>query len=225
VDFLTFSRQKISLSSSPFFLAQGAHTMDTIYPEASVHGRFQPPHNGHLEYILEAKRRCEFLWVGIVRYNIRESLPSPVAPHRAQRMANPLTYFERVQIITEMLLDAGIPRHEFSCTPFPIDEPELLPDFMSKSIPCFTTIYEPWNREKIARLEQLGYQVVVLYERTKTAKIFEGQVIRENILSGQSDWEKMVPAATVKAVSRLNLKARLAKLANGGQNGKVENKL
>lgn len=188
--------------------------MDKIYPEASVHGRFQPPHNGHLEYILTAKRRCEFLWIGLARHNIRDLLPCTTAPHRADRMANPLTYFERVQIMTGMMRDAHVPRSEFACTPFPIDEPDILPDFMSKSIPCFTTIVGPWNREKIARLEQLGYKVVVLFEYTEEKRPFEGRVIRNIILSGESDWEKMVPAATIRAVHHLNLSARLAELTN-----------
>src|SRR5438045_3217769 len=110
--------------------------MEAIYEEGCIHGRFQPPHNGHLEYILEAKRRCEFLWIGITSYNIRKLYLMDAAPHRAQRAANPLTYFERVQIITEMLIDAGLARSEFACTPFPIEQPEELPSFLSTTIPC-----------------------------------------------------------------------------------------
>ena len=45
-----------------------------IYEQGSVHGRFQPPHNGHLEYILAAKVQVKFLWIGIARYDIRENL-------------------------------------------------------------------------------------------------------------------------------------------------------
>jgi cytidyltransferase-like protein len=184
--------------------------MNMIYPEGSVNGRFQPPHNGHLEYILAAKSQCRFLWVGITRYDIRDRIPSPVDPHREYQISNPLTYFERVQIITDMLLEANVPRGEFACTPFPIDDPGILPDFMSTSIPCFTTIFDRWNREKVARLENLGYKVIVLYERAE--KALEGTAIRNLMLSGSLEWEKMVPPATVRAVHHLNLLARLAQI-------------
>jgi nicotinamide mononucleotide adenylyltransferase len=33
-----------------------------------VHGRFQPFHNGHLEYVLSAKQKCDFLYVGIAMW-------------------------------------------------------------------------------------------------------------------------------------------------------------
>jgi nicotinamide mononucleotide adenylyltransferase len=184
--------------------------MATIYPEALVHGRFQPPHNAHLEYMLAAKLRCEFLWIGITSYDIRRLLFMDTAPHRIERTANPLTYFERVQVITEMLVDAGIARSEFACTPFPIEEPEALPAFLSNSIPCLTTVYDEWSRQKMIRLEHQGYTNIVLYERA--VKAIEGRVIRENIRLGKSDWEKMVPSATVKAIRLLNLAARLTKL-------------
>lgn len=191
--------------------------MGALYREVAVHGRFQPPHNGHLEYILAAKRWCEFLWIGITSYDIRRLHFMDVAPHRIDQTANPLTYFERVQIITEMLLDAGIPRSEFACTPFPIEEPEALPAFLSNTIPCLTTVYDEWGRQKMLRLEHQGYKNIVLYERT--IKAIEGRVIRENIRLRGSDWEKMVPPSTVRAVHRLKLAERLTRLAMGDING------
>lgn len=181
----------------------------TVYPEGCVHGRFQPPHDDHLQYILTAKRRCEFLWVGITRPDARNQLPCPEAPHRAGEMANPLSFFERVQIITEMLVDVGVPRNEFSCVPFPIDEPELLPDFMSRSIPCFTTIYDNWNREKIERLRTLSQKVIVLKEGREEEKGIRGEKIRAYIRDGNRDWENLVPPATRRAVYRLDVRARL----------------
>jgi cytidyltransferase-like protein len=200
----------------PFF-REFPKISDYTYPEASVHGRFQPPHNGHLEYILTAKRQCEFLWIGITSYDIHNLHFIDVAPHRIERTANPLTYFERVQIITEMLVDAGVARSEFTCIPFPIEEPELLPTFLSNSIPCLITVYDQWGREKKKRLEHQGYKVDVLYERA--VKDIEGRAIRDKIRLGVGDWEKMVPSATVKAILDLNLANRLAELARGDVHG------
>ncbi len=183
-----------------------------IYPEASVHGRFQPPHKGHLEYLIAAKRICRFLWVGISQFNIRQLHPCGPGGvrHRGEQSANVLTYSERVRIITEMLSEEGIPRDQFSCTPFPIDEIDLLPDFLEPTVPCLTTVYDQWNLKKIEILERAGYKVIILYERTK--KEIQGSVVRNSILAGDCRWRDMVPSATVRAVERLGLQGRLSRL-------------
>jgi hypothetical protein len=78
-------------------------------------------------------------------------------------------------------------------------------------ITCFTTICEDWNREKIRVLEDCGYTVVVLWEREH--KVVTGSVVREGIRAGGADWKSMVPNATLRAVERLNLRARLEDLS------------
>lgn len=176
----------------------------------SVHGRFQLPHLGHQEYIQAAIERCEFLWIGIARPDIQENLPCDIAKHREERESNPLTYFERLCIIREMLLDLGIGQNQFNFVPFPIDQPERLRDFLDISVVCFTTIYDDWNRHKINVLKEVGYEVEVLWERNH--KQYTGQIIRDSISIGTSDWEQMVPAATVNAVRNLNLRQRLIDL-------------
>ncbi len=180
------------------------------YKEGSVHGRFQPPHYGHQEYILAALEQCDFLWIGIARYDIRDNFHCDYAKHREARFNNPLTYFERIQIITEMLVDKGIDKDSFGFIPFPIDQPERLPDFLPTYIPCFTTIYDDWNRYKIKELEKVGYKVIVLWERK--IKEYTGQEMRESIQQGTDIWKKMVPAATQRAVVTYNLRERLTEL-------------
>jgi len=178
--------------------------------EGSVHGRFQPPHNDHLKYILAAKEKCKFLWIGISRYDIREDLPSPQAQHRKEKFSNPLTYFERLEIISEMLLDEGIDQNSFGYIPFPIDQPKKLPDFLPIHIPCFTTICEDWNHHKIRQLQEVGYTVIVLWEELK--KEIDGCQIRDMIYNNVKNWQQMVPPATIKAVNKLRLNQRLKKL-------------
>lgn len=177
--------------------------------QAFVCGRFQPPHNQHVEYLLRAKERCGFLWVGIVRPNVQKMDASAAeAVHRQEFYANPLTYFERVQILSRALVDQGVSRSEFACTPFPLDEPGLLLDFMPATVTCFTTVCEPWNEKKKQILESAGYEVEVLLERKADQKI-EGRFIREAIVKGDPRWEQLVPAATKDAVYRLGLRDRL----------------
>lgn len=179
------------------------------YCEASAHGRFQPLHNGHMEYLLAAKAQCDFMWIGIAWYD-------PVSQqfaHMGERERpenNPLTYHERVKLITEALIDTGARWDEFCFVPFPIENPARIPNFIPITIPCLTTICEPWNREKIARLQAVGYEVIVLYE--KEIKEITGQIIRDDIRLGGSIWRSLVPPATVRAVEALGVRDRLVRL-------------
>lgn len=177
------------------------------FEQASVHGRFQMFHNGHLEYLLEAKRRCDYLWVGITQYDIFDLRSEDLAIHRGLSADNPFTYYERVQMISDALCDSGLSRTVFGFVPFPIENEGHLPNFLPVTIPCLTTIYDHWNREKVKRLRELGYHVVVLWERDK--KITEGSEVRRLLRSGSADWMDLVPNATIRAVERYDLRQRL----------------
>jgi nicotinamide mononucleotide adenylyltransferase len=176
----------------------------------SVHGRFQPFHNDHLEYVLAALKLCEFLWIGITKYDITPTDSNPLGRPRERPESNPLTFFERVNVVSEALLDQGVERTRFGFVPFPIETPHRLPDFMPIEIPCYTTVCEDWNREKIEVLKGLGYDVRVLYERE--FKAVSGGKIRADIVAGREDWKKLVPSATVRAVEKLGLRKRLIRL-------------
>lgn len=181
----------------------------SAFREGSAHGRFQPFHNEHLKYVLAAKDKCEFLWIGITKYDLDLEV-SPLGRERERPENNPLTYFERVSIIREALTEAGISRQSFGFIPFPIEHPAKLKQFLATSVLCFTTICEEWNREKIRVLENQGYKVEVLWEREKKVT---GRGIREQILAGSKGWQKDVPSATARAVERLDLATRLRTLS------------
>ena len=173
----------------------------------SAHGRFQPLHKGHMEYLLAAKERCDHLWVGITQYNVRSLSDNPVDPHRTRPQDNPLTYFERVQIIREAFAEEGITEEQFGILPFPIETPQLLRDFLSTDVPVFTTVYDDWNRHKIRVLREAGYEVITLWERDE--KEYKGTEVREKIMNGDPSWEGLVPPATVRAVRAYNVRERL----------------
>jgi nicotinamide-nucleotide adenylyltransferase len=179
----------------------------------SVHGRFQPFHNDHLEYVVAAKRLCDFLWIGITKYDITPADASPLGAKRERPENNPLSYFERINMIAATLKDDGVSPESFAFVPFPIETPTRLPLFLPISIPCYTTICEEWNKQKITVLQACGYDVRVLWERPD--KKITGGAIRQDIMAGGSDWEKLVPKATVKAVRQLNLMERLRDLSKG----------
>ena len=180
--------------------------MDNILV-ATVHGRFQLLHLDHLEYILMARSRCRHLIIGITSYNIHELVKMAEAPHRFSSYNNPLTYYERTEMITLALIEAGIDRSTFSFSPFPIETPEILPDFIPISFPCFTTIREEWNRKKIKRLQDIGYEVIILKEELH--KEIEGTKVRQMIMNNDDSWKKLVPNATIQTVEKLQIRKRL----------------
>jgi len=174
---------------------------------ATVHGRFQLFHLDHLGYIVTAKSYCEHLIIGITSFNIRELIKVDAAPHRFYNQNNPFTYFERTEMITDALVEAGIDKCSFSFSPFPIETPEILPDFIPTDIPCFTTIREEWNRNKIESLKKVGYEVIILKE--ELTKEIEGTKIRNLIINNDDSWKTLVPNATIRIVEKLQIQNRL----------------
>ncbi len=185
--------------------------IDSRYAIGSAHGRFQPLHLGHVEYLLGAKQRCRFLWVGITQYTTSSLKVTPEDPHRARPENNPLSYYERASILREALIDARLDAADFAIGPFPIEEPALLHDYLDPSVPVFTTVYDEWNLRKIEVLRSQGYSVVTLWERE--VKEYSGVQVRKAIIDGDDSWRKMVPPATQRAVEKLGLQARLRQLA------------
>lgn len=172
-----------------------------------IHGRFQPFHKEHMRYALAALEKCDFLWVGITRYEIlRESFEA--GQGRDSLLANPFTYIERVNIIRDALLEQGVEQNRFGFVPFPIDSPELLPQFVSLSTTCYTTVREDWNKDKIKSLKALGYEVVVLWEDLAVKRI-SSTIIRESIRSGDGVWKEMVFESTRRHMKSMNARQRL----------------
>lgn len=180
---------------------------------ASAHGRFQPLHKGHLEYLLAAKERCDFLWIGVTQFDVFALASSPHDVHREDPINNPLSYFERVEMIREVMVEAGLGLDEFGVLPFPVDRPQSLANFLPTSIPVFTTVCEPWNEYKVELLRNYGYEVVVLWHRE--AKVYEGLDVRARMASGDPTWRDLVPPAAVRIVEKYKIAARLRKLSVG----------
>jgi len=166
----------------------------------SAHGRFQPFHNGHLDYVLQALARAKHVYIGITQI-IRPPTISSSGRHRDTSEANPLSYFERGEIITATLLSEGVEQRRFSITPFPIEQPAVLHQFQPTSITCFTTRLNEWNDEKITRLRGLGYDVELLnVAQPDGVTIAAGSEIRRLIREGSPDWKAFVPAGAARLI-------------------------
>lgn len=182
--------------------------MKPLYRVGTVHGRFQPPHLDHLEYILAALEKCDYLLVGITQSNIDSLAPCPEDPHRAQQNANPLTYEEREEAISRMLVSEGVPETRFGFTRFPIETPNMLPALVPVHYRCFTTIRDDWNETKISRLKELGYEVEVLWDRRNVVGL-QGTMIRNRIACGDPKWAKGLHQAVADYLITLDIANRL----------------
>ena len=180
--------------------------------DGSAHGRFQPLHKGHLEYLLASLERCDHLYVGITQYlhDRLVQVDSADAAHRSLPENNPLSYFERMRIIEIALEAEGVEHERFDILPFPIEEPLLLTQFLPTSVPVFTTTYDEWNQEKIQTLERAGYEVINLWDRDH--KDYEGKAVRTLMRTGDEAWKTQVPDAVVQYLEETRIPERLPSL-------------
>ena len=169
------------------------------YEWGCVHGRFQPFHNGHLEYVVRAKARCQRLLVGITNPDLSHVQAETSSPHRHEPEANPFTYLERALMIRDALLAGGFSQEEFLIIPFPIHAPELYRHYVSNDAVHFVRVYSDWEREKVRRLRSQGFVVEILDPGRE--KEVSGVEVRRLMRSGLP-WEHLVPDGAVGVVRR-----------------------
>lgn len=165
-----------------------------------VHGRFQPFHNGHLDYVRQAFDRSDFVHIGLTQI-FRPTTALGDQDHRNTVESNPLTYFDRVRLITKALEQISIGRARYSFTPFPIETPDKLIEFVPLSVPCLTTHFNKWNERKIALLKETGYSVALLrVSKLDDIRIATGSEIRKLIRAKNDRWREFVPSEVARLI-------------------------
>lgn len=165
-----------------------------------VHGRFQPFHEGHLEYVLHAWQRCERLIIGITAADSTAVRKEDASPHRHEPASNPFTYFERLQMIQDVLLAEGLGPRNFTIVPFPIQDPGLLGHHVPAGTTHFIRVYSRWEEEKTRRLRAEGFTVEVLDPREE--KKVSGTEVRRLMREGLP-WKHLVPRGSAEVVRQL----------------------
>ncbi|MBM3318737.1 MAG: nicotinate-nucleotide adenylyltransferase [Candidatus Eisenbacteria bacterium] len=192
-----------------------------------IHGRFQVLHNDHLVYLLAGRALCRHLVVGITNPDPgpRRDEPAdpdprrdePADPDRGSPLANPLTYFERHQLVRAATEEAGVPPGDLSIVPFPIHDPASYAHYLPLDALFFLTIYDAWGREKLARFRALGLRTRVLWERPEEAKGIRGRVVRERMARGEP-WQALVPPSVARLLEAWGVPERIRALhARGGE--------
>jgi nicotinamide-nucleotide adenylyltransferase len=159
-----------------------------------IHGRFQPFHNGHLEYLRGAAARSERVFVGITNPDPQRIKEEPTDPLRHLPESNPFTYAERLLMVDEVAADEGIRVH---VVPFPVNEPELWAAYVPGGVTQYLRLFSEWGGTKLERLREAGYDVVILDEGVE--KEISGRDVREAMRSG-GDWEALVPPGVARVV-------------------------
>jgi nicotinamide-nucleotide adenylyltransferase len=162
-----------------------------------IHGRFQPFHNGHLEYLRGAAAQCNEVFVGITNPDPQRIKEERSDPLRHLPESNPFTYVERLMMIEAVAEDEGIWVHVI---PFPVNEPELWSAYVPAGVTQYLRLFSEWGGTKLERMREAGYQVVVLDEGVD--KEISGTDVRAALRSGE-EWEALVPPGVARVIRSL----------------------
>jgi len=166
-----------------------------------MHGRFQPFHCGHLEYMRGASERCDELWVGITNPDPARVKPEESDPLRHLPESNPYTYNERLLMVKAAAADLGLVPERVHVIPFPVNEPDLWSAYVPEGVTQFLRLFSAWGGEKLDRLREAGYEVMILDEGAE--KELSGADVREALRSG-AEWEQLVPAGVARVLRELD---------------------
>jgi nicotinamide-nucleotide adenylyltransferase len=162
-----------------------------------IHGRFQPFHNGHLEYLRGAAARSDEVFVGITNPDPTRIKEEPSDPLRHLPESNPFTYVERLLMVQAVAEDEGM---RVSVIPFPVNEPDLWAAYVPPGVTQYLRLFSEWGGTKLDRMQEAGYEVVVLDEGIE--KGISGADVRAAIRAG-AEWEALVPPGVAHVIRSL----------------------
>ena len=165
-----------------------------------IHGRFQPFHLGHLEYLRGAAERCDELFVGITNPDPTRIRPEASDPARHLPESNPWTYAERLLMVKAAARDLELDLERVHVIPFPVNEPELWPAYVPDGVTQYLRLFSEWGGMKLDRLQEAGYDVVVLDRGAE--KEISGADVRAALRDG-GEWKPLVPPGVAQVIRDL----------------------
>lgn len=177
-----------------------------------INGRFQIFHLKHMEYVLAAKMRCKKLFIGITHSDIVSAAStSGLDLHGTTRKDNPFTYFERFEMIQGALADFGVKREEYEIMPFPISQPDLIPQYVPEQGTYYMSLSGEWDEEKLRILQSLKLETEVLWSRTGEDRGITGHEIR-TLIAEDKEWQQYVPRTVAEYMKEHELEQRIKAL-------------
>lgn len=186
--------------------------METKAKLGVIHGRFQGLHLGHMEYLLAGAARCEHLIIGLTNFDPALEPPDELRGlSRVRQSSNPFTFYERMVMIRDSLVEAGMKREDFDVVPFPVEQPDHIKNFAPPEATYFMTIYDQWGEHKRQVLLDLGLKVEVMWVRDDSQRLTSGTEVRSLIAQGKP-WSHLVPPAAYRFITGHGLEGRLAEV-------------
>jgi hypothetical protein len=179
-----------------------------VYDVGVIHGRFQVLHNDHLKYLLAGKAMCKHLVIGITNPDPALTGSVDVDLKRSEILANPMTYYERLVMIREVMLEAGLTHEEMTITPLPITSPELYMYYVPMNGLFLLSIYDDWGRKKHEQFRSLGLDTHVLWEVRPREKGISAADVRDLMILDKP-WRHLVPGAAAGLLESWDIPGRL----------------
>jgi len=165
-----------------------------------IHGRFQPFHNGHLEYLSGAAERSDEIFIGITNPDPARIRREPSDPARHLPESNPWSYVERLLMVKAAAGDLGLDPRAVHVLPFPVNEPELWPAYVPEGVTQYMRLFSDWGGAKLDRMREAGYEVEILDEGVE--KEVSGADVREALRAG-GEWERLIPPGVGRVIREL----------------------
>ncbi|VVO99064.1 Nicotinamide-nucleotide adenylyltransferase [Pseudomonas fluorescens] len=170
-----------------------------------VHGRFQPFHHEHFEYVLYGVSKSEKCVIGITQPNIGSITDCELLPHRGTVEGNPYSFEERADMIKLSLLEWGVKEDRFEIIPFDVDKPEeSIGKLRSEygGVVQFMRLFSDWELHKKKLFEDSGMEVKIVRSESSqySTKNVTGTLVRELIASDRN-WRDFVPVGTKSVIS------------------------
>jgi nicotinamide-nucleotide adenylyltransferase len=177
-----------------------------------IHGRFQVLHNDHMKYLMASVDHCRHLIVGITNAEPDMIREESADPQRSSAVANPLTYYERYQLVRTALIQYGVDLRDFSIVPLPISHPDRYRYYVPLDAVFFLSIYDDWGKQKKAYFESLGLKTLVLREVALEDKGISGTDVRRRMQAGEP-WRHLVPSSVAELLELWKIPERLRETA------------
>ena len=159
-----------------------------------VHGRFQPPHLGHVRYLLAAFARTERVVIGIATPRICSEEEAARTGYPCTAALNPFSYEDRMGMISTALDEAGIARERYSFVDFPSNyEESSLARIVPKDAVFLMSVTSGGDKGKIAHLASLGYATEIVIEIPESEEREHAGGVRESVRAGTDAWRALVP--------------------------------
>ena len=176
--------------------------MSSAINRGLIVGRFQPPHNGHLEIIKKILGEIEelIIVVGSAQYGFDRR--------------NPFTAGERLQMLRAMLDEAKVNPQKYWLIPISdIGNNALWATHVTTLCPLFSIVFS--NNHLVQRLfKERGFDVrgVPMVKRDE----YSSTLIRKQ-LKDKGSWKELVPPAVAKILKELDAEERLYDLLTSDQ--------